>query len=80
MTAASEGKLEDEARKAIEEALMSCEDWLYEEETYQIMDATVFDDRLAQIEGLMHAHLPPSDNQAASKDDEAAREDDDVDN
>ena len=36
---------------------MACEDWLYEEETYDIIDAAVFEDRLAQIESMVDAHL-----------------------
>jgi hypothetical protein len=69
LVAASDGKLEDEAREAVEEALLACEDWLYEEETYGIVDAAVFEDRLAQIESLLDAHLESKDEDAACEED-----------
>jgi len=58
LTAASDGQLDDETRATLEDALMASEDWLYEEETYEITDATVFEDRLAQVQSLVGAHLP----------------------
>eukprot|EP01043_Picozoa_sp_COSAG02_P057409 COSAG02_NODE_6965_length_3260_cov_1.897501_2_plen_74_part_00 len=69
LAAASDGKLEDAAREAVEEALLACEDWLYEEETYDIMDAAVFEDRLAQIESLVGAHIENKVDDAACEED-----------
>lgn len=42
---------------ALEDALTACEDWLYEEDTYAIIDAAVFDHRLAQLQALMEANM-----------------------
>lgn len=79
LTAASEGKLEDDARELMEQALLACEDWLYEEETYDITDAAVFDDKLTQIQSLMDANLRSSSGQADSKGEDSV-DDDDIDN
>lgn len=57
LAASSEGRLREETRAALEDALTACEDWLYEEGVYDINDAAMFDDRLAQIEGLMGASM-----------------------
>ena len=54
---------EEETRAALEDALTACEDWLYEEGTYGITDATVFDDKLAEIKGLMEAGTETPDGE-----------------
>ncbi len=69
LVAASDGKLEDAAREAVEAALLACEDWLYEEETYDIVDAAVFEDRLAQIESVVGAHVDNKVDDAACEED-----------
>lgn len=77
LTATSEGKLEDDARHAIEEALLAGEDWLYEDETYDIIDAAVFDDKLAQIQGLVDAHLHAESSDEQTRGDANETTDDD---
>ena len=69
LVAASDGKLAEDAREAVEEALLVCEDWLYEEETYNIVDAAVFEDRLAEIKSLVNSHLESQDEDGLCEED-----------
>ena len=42
---------------------------MYEEETYDIVDAAVFEDRLAQIESVVGAHVDNKVDDAACEED-----------
>ena len=49
--------LADEVKTELEGTLMACEDWLYEEETYDITDAAVFAEELARIQKVVEAAM-----------------------
>ena len=44
--------------RAAEGALARCEDWLYEEETYAIVEPSTFQDQLTELQAQVRAVLP----------------------
>ena len=58
---------------------MACEDWLYEEETYDIIDAAVFEDRRSQIESMVDAALRTEGNNTGAAGEGNGSDDDEID-
>ena len=72
--------LADEVKTELEGTLMACEDWLYEEETYDITDAAVFAEELARIQKLVEAAIGVDGGEANDDgDDDNDSEDPEVD-
>ena len=72
--------LADEVKTELEGTLMACEDWLYEEETYDITDAAVFAEELARIQKLVEAAIGVGGGEAnGDGDDDNDSEDPEVD-
>jgi hypothetical protein len=63
LQARSDGRVvaDDSRVSAAESALARCEDWLYEEETYAIVEPSSFQDALTELQTQVRAALPKDD-------------------